>query len=454
MQQHGMGVYKEVGEELMGNASKCKMCSLPVGLCEHCRYNSEKQCQTNALPSGCLLDHGRYRIERVLGEGGYGITYEALDLWKKRKVAVKEFFPSFALRRSQNKKDTVCVNPNAEESLAHIRMRFNQEAALLIKLKDIKEIVTVHHSFEENKTAYYTMELLPGMDMQKHLKMHGRMFWHEMSPIVIQILRALYATHQMGYIHRDVTPDNIFLLNDGTVQLIDFGNARRYVEKQQLTEIVKDKFAPREQYSSDGNQGPWTDIYSLCVTIYYAMTGILPKKATELSPAVEVLPPLYTQVDIPKTVSLAIQKGMSVDEGSRYRSIADFAYALYPGQSILGTLPQQFATQRTVPHTMNKAPMLVCTQGVMKGFRTNLPVGQVQTIGRDPSKAIQYPDGSLGVSRNQCSVLLHMNGTVYIRDDGSTYGTGVNGKKIIPGKWMPLKRGDVIVFGREMLILY
>lgn len=494
LQRHGIGAYKEAGEKCMGNDERCAMCSLPADLCGNCRFSSGNKCPTNALPKDHLLDHGRYRIERVIGEGGYGITYEATDLRQQRKVAIKEFFPSFALRRSSNSADTLCVNPTAEANLAHIRVRFNQEASLLIGLKNIKEIVTVYHSFEENKTAYYTMELLQGMDMQKRLKLHGRMFWYELSPIVIQILRALYATHQMGYIHRDVTPDNIFLLDDGTVQLIDFGNARRYKENQPLTEIVKDKFAPREQYSRKGRQGPWTDIYSLCVTIYYAMTAVLPKKATEMNGAEDVLPPLHTLVEIPLAASRAIQVGMSADESKRYQSIADFAYALYPGQTILGELTRQFYKQPAVPRNVSERehpqqqyqakqgvtmpvqwqaeaqrysgfrnseavgrsglPMLVCVQGIKKGIRINLPVGQPQTIGRGPGKVLQYPDGSGGVSRNQCSALLHTNGTVYIRDDGSTYGTNRNGQKLQPGNWRPLKRGDVITFGREMFVLY
>lgn len=448
-----------------------------------------KNCSSNALQNGHFLNNGRYRIERVLGEGGYGITYEATDLWHKRKVAVKEFFPAYALYRSANKVDAVCVNQKAEADLAHTRIRFNQEAALLIALKNVKEIVTVYQSFEENKTAYYTMELLQGTDMQKHLQVNGRMFWHELSPIVIQILRALYATHQMGYIHRDITPDNIFLLGNGSARLIDFGNARRYKKNQQLTEIVKDKFAPREQYSRSGNQGPWTDIYSLCVTIYYAMTGVLPKKATELSSTVDPLPALYTLVDIPLTVSQAVQKGMSVEEGRRYQSIADFAYALYPGQSVLGTLPRQISAQRSFSQMVQRRnhaqsfpakqsvtmrvqqqenaprqtygnisdignqPILVCTRGIMNGFCLNLPAGQIQTIGRDEGKIIQYPNGTSGVSRNQCSLLLQNNGVVYVRDDSSSYGTAVNGYKLTPGIWKPLKPGDVISFGRESYVL-
>ena len=476
----------------MGRSDKCMMCSLPAGLCENCRYNTDKKCATNALPRGFFLNNGRYRIERVLGEGGYGITYEATDLQKRCKVAVKEFFPAYALYRNPNGTDVISKVANAETALAHTRMRFNQEAALLISLKSIKEIVTVYHSFEDNKTAYYTMELLQGMDMQKWLQKHGAMHWNELYPIVIQILRALYATHQMGYIHRDVTPDNIYILQNGTAQLIDFGNARRYNANQQLTAVVKDKFAPREQYTSKGKQGPWTDIYSLCVTIYYALTGKLPPKATEVNAAGDMMPPLHTLVDVPQAVSRAVQVGMSADENKRYQSIADFAYAMFPGKAILGELTRQISPQQTYQRdtrdrnqrvynerrnaTMpvqqqsenrkqqiyrqtersgsGSQPMLVCSQGIMKGFRINLPAGQIQTIGRGHGKMIQYPDNSGGVSRNQCSIMLHTNGMVYVRDDGSSYGTLINGQRLVPGAWQPLKRGSTVTFGREAYILY
>ncbi len=479
----------------MGSKVICKRCNRGLivnGKCPNCGFKMDEKSVTNALPNGHHLNNGRYRIVRTLGEGGYGITYEALDLQKKKSVAVKEFFPTYVLQRSPNKIDTVCAVSNSEAALAHARMRFNEEASLLLSLKNVKEIVNVYHSFEDNNTAYYTMELLQGMDMQKRLKAYGRMSWQELSTIVIQIIRALYATHQVGFIHRDITPDNIFLLNDGTAQLIDFGNARRYRANQQLTAVVKDKFAPREQYIRTGKQGPWTDIYSLCVTIYYAMTGVLPKRATERVSEADVLPPLHTVTSVPIEVSRAIQIGMAAEESKRYQSITDFAYAMYPNQTILKDMTRQFSAQKigrkndekkesigsfyqnqsvTMPVQrklgnqrvsagntqsvkIGRTPTLVCTQGTMRGFRLNLPVEIVQTLGRGQGKSVQYLDGSVGVSRNQCSVLLRANGVVYIKDDGSSYGTSVNGHLLAPGVWKPLKSGDRIVFGREMFVLY
>ena len=468
-----------------GICEKCRKGRILDGKCTNCGFRVYGKRGTNALPEGQLLNHGQYRIVRVLGEGGYGITYEAVDLFRRKSIAIKEFFPAYALRRSANGTDAVCIAPNLEAGLNHTRIRFHEEAALLFSLKRVKEIVEVYHSFSDNNTAYFTMELLQGQDMQKWLKRNGCMSWKKLSPIVIQILRALYATHQMGYIHRDVTPDNIFLLENGTARLIDFGNARCYQANKQLTAVVKDKFSPYEQYSTTGRQGPWTDIYSLCVTIYYVLTGILPQKATQRSCETDRVPALQTLADVPPEVSKAVQIGMSCDERRRYQNVPDFAYALYAGKEILGGLhgknasqqliyPVNYELRRIQPHpskqsvppsaqervresvisSLPPAPMLLCKQGIMKGSRWQLSVGKVQTIGRGQGKTIQYPYETAAVSRNQCSVVLQMNGSVYVRDDGSRYGTAINGRSIAPGIWQKVKSGDSIAFGREIYILY
>ncbi len=432
---------------------KCHKGRVIGGQCTNCGAKPGNSQISNALPVGSFLHRGRFRIVRLLGEGGYGITYEALDLLKRRSVAIKEFFPTYLLKRGPNGTDAVCTGANSQKALAHARMRFYEEANLLITLKNkhIKEIVDAYDSFEDNQTAYYTMELLNGMDMQKRLRQYGRMSWQELSPIVIQILRALYATHQEGFIHRDITPDNIFLLENGTVQLIDFGNARKYETSQELTAVVKDKFAPPEQYSRKGKQGPWTDIYSLCVTIYYALTGVLPPKAMERSAQMDELPPLQTVVSVPSEVSKAVDIGMSINENRRYQTVSDFAYAMFPGVAI-------FEKKQNILHTQNvnqqkRGTMLLCTAGSMQGFRLKLLTGQVQSFGRAPGKSVCYPDKTVGVSRNQCTVLRQSNGTVYVRDDNSRYGTAINGHRIPPGVWQSVKYGDTIAFGREKYLL-
>ena len=447
----------------MANGAVCGKCNrgrIQNGVCPVCGFRETTS--GNALANLRALCGGRYVIESVLGEGGYGITYVASDLKERRKVALKEFFPRFAMRRSPNGIDVVCTDAKRQEEVAHARIRFIEEANLLVRLKPIKEIVDVYHCFEENNTAYYTMELLQGMDLQKHLRTYGAMNWSTLGPIVISILRALHVTHSIGYIHRDVTPDNIFLLQQGGVRLIDFGNARRFQANQPLTAIVKEKFAPPEQFQK-GNQGPWTDLYSLSVTIYYALTGELPTKGA-------ALPPLNTRLSsIPPEVSKAVEIGMQPDSSKRYQSVADYAYVMFPHLAILGGLDIFGSQSSRVPQRpavppapepprqkpVNQAPpaVLVCIQGMRKGLRLTLPAGRVQTLGRGESHAIPYPEQASGISRNQCAFLLHTNGAVYVRDDNSRYGTFVNGARLTPLQWRPLNRGDLIQVGKESYTL-
>ena len=443
---------------------RCRKGQMINGKCSSCGYSREQALAANALPAGHHLNRGRYRIIRVLGGGGYGITYEALDLKQNKSVALKEFFPVFLLKRCENKVSTACIDPQKNAALDHNRFRFIEEAHLLLSLTDVKEIVNVFDCFEENGTAYYTMELLNGLDMQKHLQRSGRMSWEDLQPILIQLLRALSATHQRGFIHRDITPDNIFLLKDHGARLIDFGNARRYTENQQLTAVVKDNFSPREQYSRKGNQGPWTDIYSLCVTVYYAMTGILPQKATERTGEQDQLPMLQ---NVPAHVSRAIQMGMDADEHRRYQTIADFARDLFPDQYVLDsswvprrtTIPANGAEKQRSSNTGGRSrqaagPMLVCVQGQMQGRNIPLQTGAMVSIGRQPGKTLAYPEGTSGVSRNQCSVLRHTNGGIYVRDDGSSFGTAVNGMALPSGQWRLVRNKDIISFGKEIYIVY
>lgn len=443
------------------------------GVCNSCGFEKAKANMVNALPNGHRLNKGRYRITRCIGSGGYGITYEALDIQLGRVVALKEFFPVFLVKRDPNGIDAVCMEGKSVKELEHTKFRFVEETRLLLLLNGVKEIVKVHHSFEENHTVYYAMELLEGMDMQRYMQKNGCFTWQMLSPILIQVMRALHVLHQAGYIHRDVTPDNIFLLPNQEARLIDFGNARRYNSNQELTAVVKDKFAPEEQYSRKGNQGPWTDIFSLCVTIHYALTGHFPQKETQNGAETNLLQLMNL---VPPNVGKAIRIGLASDINRRYRSIADFAYALYPGQMVLkgAQLPVKPGMQITAPAMNNtvpvkpgpitaaktnpnqgavSGPVLICVQGAQCGHRWTLQTGVVYGIGRGSGKTIQYPDGVSGISRNQCSILWNAQKGVYIRDDGSSFGTFVDGQRLVSGQWKQIRNKDIITFGKEIYVL-
>lgn len=480
----------------MADGAICKRCRSGIiqnNKCTHCGYRPEKTV-ANALKAGTRLGGGRFVINKVLGGGGYGITYEATDYKYQNKVALKEFFPQFALQRSANGLTLGAVSPQSVEVANHAQMRFAEEAALLHKLRNVEEIVNVYHSFEENHTAYYTMELLPGEDMQSHLRNYGKMTWSEARPIMIQILRALYATHQIGYIHRDISPDNIFLMQNGKARLIDFGNARQYQMNAQLTAVVKEKFAPPEQFSISGNQGPWTDVYSLCTTFYYAMTGILPLKSTERLKQNNSLQPLSMLVgDVPEYVSAAFQVGLNPDEKKRYQTIEDMAFALFPNQVILGDLvkPQNniqnvqnvfeykaprksgsweeiaaFAQKmmQTLPVMFHmpkkqfppKYPLIRYSLVGIRGHYANQTflLGNEENIsmGRTSEKRISYAGlKAPNVSRNQCTLIVQ-DGIAYIRDDGSTWGTYINERKLPSDQWHRLNPGDLIGFAQEVFL--
>ncbi len=456
--------------------TECLRGTVRNGICPVCGARAEEKRPPSALPLGVKLQSGRYLVGRVLGAGGYGITYTAWDLVQNRHLALKESFPGFACVRSPDGRTVRATDPRRERALNHAKYRFAQESNLLKKLEKVPEIAHMDACFEENGTVYYTMELLDGMDMHKRLQKYGAIPWEQMEGIAKQLLRALYALHSIGYIHRDVSPDNVFMLKDGTVRLIDFGNARRYQSGEPLTVVVKDKFAPAEQYQARGNQGPWTDIYALCVTIYYAMTSYLPGKAVGEEPPKVLKPLRELNPEVPEAFSTAVARGMQSRENMRYAGIPELAFAMFPGQTVLRgmrppepftrrspepdpfsrrpvTEPEPFSRRSPESDPFSKRPYLEGTGGRFRGMRMPLTQGKTLTMGRGPEKDIVYPKDYPGVSRNQCSVLLHAKLGVLVRDDGSSVGTRINERLLEPGKWVNLYPGDTIRFSRESFCL-
>ena len=451
--------------------TECLRGTVRNGVCPVCGAKVDPQRPAEALPLASRLQSGRYLIGRVLGCGGYGITYTAWDMVERKQIALKESFPSFACVRGPDGMRVCGKDPKGQRDADHTRFRFIQESILLKSLEKTPEILHIGTCFEENNTAYYTMELLHGMDMRKYLKTYGALRWNRMEGIARQLLRALYSLHCVGYIHRDISPDNIFMLRDGSIRLIDFGNARRYSTDKTMTVVVKDKFAPAEQYQPHGNQGPWTDIYALCVTLYYAMTSYLPEKAVGGAPKRDLPPLRELQPEVPEAFSRAIARGMSPREQERFPGIPELAFAMFPGESVLRgirpqtppVMPREEPQNRRqtgfpeYPQTHTSAPerktgmlYLECTHGTFQGRRTPLTVGKILSIGRGEDKGIAYPDKAPGISRNQCSVLLHSKHGTLVRDDGSTYGTRVNGRQLDPMKWVDLWEGDSLTFAAEV----
>ena len=232
------------------------------------------------LPANTLLD-GTYRIERVVGAGGFGITYEAEDVKLRTRVALKEYYPlEFGDRDS-----TMSVKPKSErhkQTFDWGRSNFLQEARTLARF-DHPSIVRVTRVFETNATAYMVMRFEQGQSFEDWLRDLGRPPTQgELDRIVAPMLDALQVMHAENFLHRDIAPDNIIVRADGTPVLLDFGAARRAVAamSRTLTGIVKAGYSPHEQYSVDSRlQGPWSDFYALGGTLYRAVTGRTPEEA-------------------------------------------------------------------------------------------------------------------------------------------------------------------------------
>jgi serine/threonine protein kinase len=233
------------------------------------------------LPKGTLLD-GSYRIERVIGPGGFGITYEAEDVKLGTKVAIKEYYPEeFGYRGA-----SLSVRPKSEQHTKTFewgRSRFLQEASTLARFRH-PSVVQVTRVFEAFSTAYMVMVFERGQSFEGWLKHLGRQpTQEELDRIAGPILDALEMMHGESFLHRDIAPDNIIVRADGTPVLLDFGAARRAVaeESRSLTGVVKSGYSPQEQYATDGRmQGPWTDIYAFGATLYRAVTGKAPEEST------------------------------------------------------------------------------------------------------------------------------------------------------------------------------
>lgn len=251
--------------------------------CRDCGYpaKSDNRPGVHLMPGTTLMS--RYKAGRVLGQGGFGATYLGWDDRLHVKVAIKEYYPSSLISRAQGSSNVIPFSDEHAQSFSSGLTKFLDEARMLARLRDVKEIVGVQDFFEENATAYLVMELLEGRTMKKYLAdSGGRLDVRRTLSVLGPIMKALQTIHEQGLIHRDISPDNIFLTNAGERKLLDFGAARQATSGQGagLTVILKPGFAPPEQYSNEGKQGPWSDVYAMCATIYQALTGKTPPDAT------------------------------------------------------------------------------------------------------------------------------------------------------------------------------
>jgi len=253
-------------------------------VCEHCGYDSRQANAPHQLPAGTILQ-GKYLIGRVLGQGGFGITYLGLDMNLNVPIAIKEYYPSGIVTRDSMRSSQVrVVLSNLNSCFVENRSRFLREAQMLAQLEDVPEVVQVKNFFQDNNTAYIIMGYVRGITLKEYMSLQGGCLKAaQVFDLLIPIMGALERVHGLGLVHRDISPDNIMIQSNGRVRLIDFGAAHTAtnLSEKSTQAVMKHGFAPIEQYQNRGQLGSWTDVYALCATIYCCLTNKQPPNVTD-----------------------------------------------------------------------------------------------------------------------------------------------------------------------------
>ena len=247
---------------------------------------------------------------------GYDLTLEI-------KVAIKKYMPS-ALATRHSDHYSVVLTGRVEEDYRYGMERFLDEAKILAKLQSTPNIVSVQNYFKENGTAYFVMEYVDGMSLKAYLSKNGDKIPYDKAIAILQpIMEALVQVHAMNLLHRDISPDNIYITAKGESRLLDFGAARvASGDGKSVSVILKHGYAPEEQYSSRGNQGPWTDVYAMGATLYRCITGQLPPDSLERIHGDAIKTPSEQGIRIPAHVESAVMKALAGKASAFFRIIS------------------------------------------------------------------------------------------------------------------------------------
>lgn len=313
---------------LINRKKRCANCFSEIRSepCPKCGYSKNTAVSdAEVLPRGTKLA-GKYIVGGVIGRGGFGITYIAFDIKSNKILAIKEYFPmNITVRerrglavRAVNDKKTGAYNVGLES--------FSEESSRISQFNGNPNIVNVFECFRENNTAYYVMEYLLGITLEKYIENHGAANVEQCVYLAEKLALALVAIHSAGLLHRDIAPDNIMLCEDGKIKLLDFGAARKVSEETSLTVMMKTGFTPVEQYSGGAELTPKSDIYALGMALFYALTGKQPKSVfSRMENDREFSESLWA---VPASFRNVIEKAAAINSAERFDSAAEFLNAL------------------------------------------------------------------------------------------------------------------------------
>ena len=302
-----------------------------LGFCPNChrRGTADNGAPITLQPRTLLRK--RYLLGMPLGMGGFGITYGAWDTETSTPLAIKEFFPQGYATRMPNSTAVGMIKAEYVAAFNHWLAAFIDEAQVLTSIAHIAGTVKIYDFFTENNTAYIAMEYLNGISLRRFLTARGgRLPLDETLRIMRPVLESLLVLHQYGVIHKDISPENIQIVQNREVKLIDFGAASIYNKSVSKPYIVlKHGFSPIELYRTDMKQGPWSDIYQVGATIYNCLTGIIPPPAPNRLGADPLVRPTFYNVRIPVVRENALMKAMRPAASERYSNIGEFIQMIY-----------------------------------------------------------------------------------------------------------------------------
>ena len=423
----------------------CMAKTAPVdGKCPICGSDVNIQNAPHQLPVNTILN-GRYLVGKVLGAGGFGITYIGYDLKLDSKVAVKEYYPSGAANRSVSM--TVFPTTEVKDSPFEIgKDRFLKEAKTLSEFVGEGNIVTLRDYFEEHGTAYIVMEYLEGEDLSHYAKEHGKFELGDALDLLEPAMLALDKVHKKGLIHRDISPSNIMVMSDGRVKVLDFGSARLQNASGELSLsiMLKPGYAPAEQYSTHGEQGPWTDVYAMSATVYKLLTGKTPPPSTDriLDDTIEL--PSSLGVKITPEQEAALMRGLALRVPDRTQTMAELAKGLREGLPVPDKKPEKKdkAKKSEKPRKKKKRPfaaaavvlvvLALCAAAVFKENIVEVIAmiaqeDQTQEEGLSPKQLSDVRDSL--AEHSGTTISAGRDFTVGLKSDGTAVAVGTNSSR-------------------------
>jgi len=425
--------------------------------CMHCGFDNETaKIPIGALPAFTLL-HNKYLLGKVLGRGGFGITYIAKDVITNSICAIKEFMPSEYSARDDLELSVFPLSDSKSKFVfEHGKEKFIEEAKTLLKLRNNPAVVNILDYFTQYNTAYLVMEYLDGKDLRKLTRENGGIINSDFAKIIfVTVASSLMEVHRLNILHRDLSPENIIVTKKQRITLIDFGAARNFVSCQNkgMSILLKPGFAPPEQYNANGVQGPWSDVYSLCATFYNIVSG---------KPLIDALfryrgekqPSLYSLgCDVSKKTSDVIEKGMELEYKRRYqdfKQLMDEIDIQYSNRSVAKTPTATQGTLATSKNTGNPELKIVETITPTVSFTSSEGIinknavqkNDILKIGRSKFSSNLVLDHDTNISRIHCYVRFDDKKNIFYLSDVSANGTYFeDGRRLEKNREYPVPPG-------------